>query len=137
MTTGIVGTTARRIHTQQVHYLTKTVNFGDAGIAVGLLMGTIPANSVIVSTAIVVATVFNAATTNALVVGITQGGAEVVASADSAAGVLGLKTLVSATVGINAYAAVDQKIYVAYTQTGAAATTGKAYVTVMYVPMDA
>lgn len=133
MATGTPGTVARTLHTQQTHYLRKLVNFNDAGIAAGVLVGTVPAGAIIIDAQVLVTTVFNAATTNNLLVGTTAGGSNVFAAADSAAGVLGLKRLVSATIGVAALVAVDQAIYVAFTQTGAAATTGVAYVVVEYV----
>lgn len=134
MATGTAGSAARQYHTQQTHYLRKHVNFNDAGIAAGVVMGTIPAGSVITNTHVVVRTAFNAATTNNLLVGITATGGEIVASADAAAGTTGYKSMVAATVGTNAYQAADTPIYVAYTQTGTAATAGQAEVVVSFVP---
>lgn len=134
MATGTAGTTARQFHSQQTHFLRKTVNYNDTGISSGVSMGVIPAGSVIIDVVIVVTTAFNAATTNNLLVGTTAAGNDIVATADSAAGSTGLKRLASATIGTTAYRSSDQTIYVAYTQTGTAATAGKAYVIVEYVP---
>jgi hypothetical protein len=34
---------ARQLHTQQVHYLRKRVNFNDTNIGTGVVIGTLPA----------------------------------------------------------------------------------------------
>ena len=60
---------ARELHTQQVHYLRKRVNYNDASIGSGVVMGTLPAGAMIVSQNVRVSTAFNAGTTNALNVG--------------------------------------------------------------------
>ena len=66
--------TPRQFHTQQVHYLRKTVNWNDANIATGVLMGTLPNGAQIVDIAVNVVTAFNAGTTNNLLLGTAAGG---------------------------------------------------------------
>lgn len=46
MATGTPGTTARQFHTQQIHYLRKTISYTDDGDTI--TVGTIPAGSVLV-----------------------------------------------------------------------------------------
>ena len=41
----MANTNPRQYHTQQTHYLRKTVNSNDAGIASGVLMGTVPSGA--------------------------------------------------------------------------------------------
>lgn len=129
-------TTPRQFHTQQIHYLRKLVNYNDAGIGSGVLMGTIPAGSLILpfASTIIVATAFNAGTTNNLLIGTSAAGNQLCATADSAAGSAGAKTLALATIGTAAYQASDADIYVTYTQTGTAATAGVARICLAYVP---
>ena len=60
---------AREFHTQQVHYLRKSVVFGDDGTAV--TVGEIPAGATILKplSGVNVDTAFNAGTTNTLNIG--------------------------------------------------------------------
>jgi len=126
---------ARQSHEQQVHFLRKLVNFNDAGVATGVLVGTVPAGAIIVDVKVQIATVFNAASTNVLTVGTTGTGTDLMTSAEAVAGTQGQKTAAAykATTASNPYAA-DQDVFVAYTQTGTAATTGVAYVLVQFIP---
>lgn len=121
-------TTPRQFHTQQVHYLRKTVNWNDANIAAGVLMGTLPAGAQIVDIAVNVVTAFNAATTNNLLLGTAAGGNQI---ADTAAGAAGFKR---ATTGGALNLAGDTDVFATYTQTGTAATAGKANIVIAYAP---
>lgn len=122
------------MHTQQVHYLRRSINYNDTGVSSGLLMGTLPAGAQILpfASTISIRTAFNAGTTNNLLVGTTAGGNDIVATADAAAGSAGIKTFALATVTTNGYRSADTDIYVTYTQTGGAATAGVATVTLAY-----
>jgi len=130
----MAATNPRALHTQQIHYLRKTINFNDSGIAAGVLMGTLPAGAQILpfASAISVRTAFNAATTNNILIGTTAAGNDICATADAAAGTPGIKTLALATVTTNGYRAADTDIFVAYTQTGAVATAGIATITIAF-----
>jgi hypothetical protein len=127
-------TTPRIFHTQQVHYLRKTVNYNDTNIATGVIMGTLPAGSQILpfASTITIRTAFNAGTTNNLLLGSAAGGNQYCATADSAAGSTGSKTLALATITTNSYISADTDVYVTYTQTGGAATTGVATITLAF-----
>ena len=124
--------TARQLHMQQTHYLRKRVNFNDAGVATGNLVGTMPAGAQIVDVTVNITTAFNAVSTNVINVGTTTVGAEVAASAQVIAGTPGVKKP-TAYYSLGVMAA-DTDIWVSYTQTGTAATTGIGYVIVQYVP---
>ena len=130
----MAATTPRQFHTQQVHYLRKTVNYNDSNIATGVLFGTIPAGAQILpfASTITVRTAFNAGTTNNLLIGTAAGGNQICATADSAAGSTGSKTLALATITTNSYQAADTDLYVTYTQTGGAATAGIATITIAF-----
>lgn len=137
MPSNIAGTAARELAFQAVHYLRKRVNFNDVGIATGVAFpAPLPAGAIILpfASTVVVSTAFNAATTNNLLVGTTAGGNNVLATADSAAGTAGVKTLALATLGVNALVgATDLTLFATYTQTGAVATAGVADITIAYV----
>jgi hypothetical protein len=126
---------SRQTQYQMPHSLRKMVNFNDAGVAAGVLVGTVPAGSIITSVIVQVATAFNAATTNVLTVGTTGTGTDLMTSAEAVAGTQGQKTgaAFKATTASNPVAN-DQDVFVAYSQTGTAASAGVAYVMVSYHP---
>ncbi|SRR5258708_33339595 len=135
MTTGTLGSTARRNTSQQVGYLRFTVNWNDAGIATGANKQWLPAGAVIIGTDVNVTTAFNAATTNVLSVGIEASTyANIAASASVLAGATGLKQNIVPTGTALVDLAADSQVFALYTQTGAAATAGRAIVIVKYVP---
>lgn len=124
---------ARQLHTQQLHYLRKRLNFNDAGVATGVLVGTVPAGAIIdYSSETLIATAFNGGTTNVLVVGTTPGGNNLSANATSAAGVAGTKRMVDSD-ALGPFA-VDTDIWATYTSTGTAPSAGIAYLVVKYIP---
>jgi tRNA U34 5-carboxymethylaminomethyl modifying enzyme MnmG/GidA len=131
MPTGSLATVARRYHTSQAHYLRKTVNWNDAGIAAGVLFGTLPQGAQITYIHINITTAFNALTTNVLAAGTALTGAQVFGTADAAAGTAGSKIPNAAGMALAPLAA-DTPIYVSYTQTGTAATAGVATITIEY-----
>lgn len=126
---------ARNRAEQQVAAISATVNFGDAGIATGIQIGTLPQGAYITSSSSVeVVTAFNAVTTNVLTVGtVLATSNNIFAAADVTEGTPGVYAIVLANQGRAAAAAGDVPIYVKYTQTGTAATTGQAVVVVCYV----
>lgn len=123
---------ARLTQYQMPHSLRKRVNYNDAGVASGVLVGTVPAGSIITACKVVIDTAFNAGTTNVLQVGTTATGAQIASSTDTASGTAGQKTA-TALNSLSAVAA-DTDIWVNYAQTGTAATTGLAYVVVTFHP---
>lgn len=136
----------RAAQTPQVNYIRKTVNFNDAGIATGVMFASIPVNSYILSVSVQIVTIFNAVTTNVLTFGTTLANAnELAGSGDINEAATGVN---SATVGLGtsltqtATAAVGNVtpaeggvgIFAKYTQTGTAATAGKAVFIMTYIP---
>lgn len=126
-----MGNPARQLHTQQIHYIRKRVRYNDAGISTGVLAGTIPAGAQILGIHARITTAFNAATTNNVIVGTTAGGNDIMVTAEAAAGATGFK---SGTTGQAVTFAADTDLYVSYTQSGTAATTGDGYVIITFVP---
>jgi hypothetical protein len=109
------------------------VNFNDADIASGIELCKLPANVIVTKAVCVVETAFNAATTNVLTVGTN-------ASIDN---ILGANDVTEGTAGAyqkDAWVELDAatSVKVKYTQSGAAATAGKAqvYLFVVRVPEE-
>lgn len=108
------------------------VTFADIGLATGVPMKNgIPAGSIITRTTVVISQAFNAGTTNPLVVGSVPGGSDLVAAADSASGVAGVKRPDTATA--LAQLPADTVPYVSYVPTGSAPTQGVADIVFEYV----
>lgn len=127
----------RDLQIQAMHYYRLTVNFNDANIGLGQQFGTLAANSYIQSIDCYVTTAFNAATTNVITFGYTKSSAlEIVASGISgnplAVGAIHLTSAVG--LGLAATSAADIPLFVKYTQTGTAATTGSITCVIAYTP---
>lgn len=109
--------------------VTATVVFSNAA---AVTIGTIPAGSQIVNVNIDTTTVFNAATTNTMTVGFGATPAAYVTA--TAVGPLGRAS--TATTGVygnwNTTGAGDVTATASFSQTGTAATTGAAVVTIVY-----
>ena len=67
MATNTAATTARQVHTQQIHFLRKRITFADFGTTVNV--GTIPAGASVVGGGVHVVTAFNSSGTDLLDVG--------------------------------------------------------------------
>lgn len=126
-----------RVDPRQVsNTLKKTVNFNDPGITTGVAFAnSLPANAFILGVYVEIVVVFNAGTTNVLTVGTnTPTNNNLVAAADVNEAATGV-TLVTANAGDRGRsltAAGDIPVYVMYTQTGTAATTGQAIIVIEY-----
>jgi autotransporter adhesin len=129
MATGTAGTVARQFHTQQIHFLRKSIVFGDNGVA--LTVGVIPAGSIILKAAsgVHVNVAFNAGTTNTLNVGTSAD--------DDLYGTLlalGTTTFVALDEAVTYLVAADTTITTTVVLTGTAATTGQGEVYIAYIP---
>jgi hypothetical protein len=131
MATNTQGQAARELPIQAVHYMRKTVTYSDSGISTGIGFNQwLPAGARILATTVIIETVFNAQTTNVLTVGTNSSSYnDIVASAD-----VDETTLAGTTVltGCKLAMATDLQPFVKYTQTGTAATTGKASIHIQY-----
>lgn len=108
-----------------VHVISREINLGDAGLATGIMpIGALEKNAIPIRAGVTILTVFNAATTNVLVIGTAEDDDGAVTNANSASGVLGLKAGSGAQLGIPL--TKDSVFLAKFTQTGTAATTGKA-----------
>jgi len=130
MATNTAGTDARQFYTQQVHYLRKSIVFGDDGTE--LTVGKIPAGSLILKplSGVHVTTAFNAGTTNTLNVGTSAD--------DNLYGTLlalGTTTFVPCDEAVGTYlVASDTTMTATVVLTGTAATTGAGEVVIAYIP---
>ncbi|NKE69894.1 hypothetical protein [Candidatus Manganitrophus noduliformans] len=111
-----------------VKAVTGEINFNVAS-PFDVSLGVIPKGAIIIETIVNVITVFNAGTTNVLVVGKAGTANELVAEGDVNEA---SATLQRVAKNIAALAA-DTEYLANYTQTGGAATTGKARVTIVYL----
>lgn len=125
--------TGRQTQFQQAHYIRKRVNWNDNGIAAGVVAGTFPAGAMVIGAHARVNVAFNAATTNVVTMGTTPTGGEILTSATIVAGTLGYKSANTGT-AFSAVFATDTDVYVSFTQSGTAATTGQADLIVVYAP---
>lgn len=135
MATNTAGTVAREFHGfQLVHSFRKTVNFNTTGIGTAdtVKLGVIPSGARITKIWVSINTAFNAATTNVLTVGSNaSSNNNIVAAADVDETATGVTEV---TTGWSVTFAADTTIYIRYTQSGTAATTGAATIILEYVP---
>ena len=135
MATNSPASTARNNNEQQVGYLRITVNFNDANVVNGVGKQWLPAGAVLVGTDILIVTVFNAVTTNVLTCG-TNGPStyDNIANAGSnTPGTLGLTQNIKPSGTAAVPLAADSQVFVKFTQTGGAATTGQAIVVIKFI----
>jgi hypothetical protein len=127
------GTNARNTGLPVVHVLRKTVTLNDLILAgaVGVLVGTLPANSFLLQAYVRVETIFNAGSTNVLTVGTNAAVNDIAAAADITEG--SLQTQLIPT-GAGLTLNNDTDVFVKYVQTGTPATTGQATIIVGYIP---
>lgn len=134
MATNTAGTTARIDYSQDVQTLRFTVRWNDAGIATGNGKQFLPAGAIVLGTDCIIATAFNAVTTNVLSAGIEASTyANLLTSAQSISGTLGGKFDNRPTGTALGPLAADSQVFALYTQTGTAASAGLAYIIVKYV----
>jgi len=125
---------ARDTGMQMTHFLRKRVNFNDTGIGTlnTVKVGTLPAGALITLMAARVNTVFNAVTTNVLTFGTDS------ATNANLAGAGDINeasaTYQNITTGLGLAITADTDVFVRYTQTGTAATTGQADIVILYIP---
>ncbi len=113
------------------------VTYNTTGISSGIRLAKIRASAtapVLLEFFAEVVTVFNAVTTNVLTVGSDTTATQFLGAADITEGTIGFYPAANATVKKRIVA--DTDIYVKYTQTGTAATTGAAVIFVQVTPLQ-
>lgn len=132
MATNTAGSVARRLETQQVHYLHKRITYADYGTTV--TVGVIPANASVIGGGVHITTAFNSSGTDLLDVGFIGGTTDADAYATqltlAAVGFIALDELAATT---NIKQSVDTTVTCAPAQSVADATAGVAEVYVTYV----
>lgn len=132
MPTNTAGSVARRIETQQVHYLHKQITFADYGTTV--TVGWLPANASVIGGGVHITTAFNSSGTDLLDVGFIGGTTDADGYATqltlAAVGFIALDELATTT---NIKQTVDTRVTCAPAQSVADATAGVAEVYVTYV----
>lgn len=113
--------------------LKKTVNYNDASISTGVAFdNSLPAGAFITDAKVEIVTAFNAGTTNVLTVGTNSTSYnDIVAAGDVNEAATGV-TEVGRGWGQSIALSADKVVYAKYTQTGGAATTGKAVIVITY-----
>lgn len=134
MTTGTapLAPPTRRNPRQVADTLKMTVNYNDANIGTGVAFAnSLPDNAVILLVMVEIITAFNAVTTNVLTVGTNSTSYNNIVNAgdvnEAATGV----TTVTRGLG-QSLTASGATPFAMYTQTGTAATTGQAVITILY-----
>lgn len=128
---------AQQYHQHQTHYLRKDIAFNTAASGTALSMGAIPAGAMVLATTVGIRVAFNAATTNVLIVGTSGDDDALVAEGGVDETAVAVTRVVPATLAGLLSASADTEIFVKYTQSGTAASTGSAVVVVEYVlPTD-
>ena len=127
---------ARKTYNPCVNFIALSIDYNTSNIGTANMVqvGTLPAGCVLLNSVVSIVTVFNAATTNVLIVGTAADDDAYVASGDVDPGTLG-GTLVPRSAGV--YIAADTPVYVKFTETGTAASTGTAKVVVTFIPFVA
>lgn len=135
----------RQFNTQQTHYLRFTATYNACVLVSNTCsykVGALPYNAFVVRAYQQVYTAFNSASTDTLAIGVSKGGAELVAAQSVHSTTAGLPlTVVAANLGTaatgnNATATGSNggfEVYATYAQTGTAPTAGNAVVIVEYI----
>jgi hypothetical protein len=127
--------TARQNATQEIHYIRANVAFNSVASGTSVSLGAaLPAGAVVLFTSVGIQTVFNAGTTNVLIVGTGSDDDALVAAGGADETAVGVTNVVPATLGGIMSASADTELFWKYTQSGTAATTGAATIVVAYVP---
>jgi len=127
--------------TQQTNYYRVSVNYNDPWVASPgySQFGTLPQNAYINSISCEVITAFNAVSTNVLTLGTTTTATNLVDAGTSnmsiTEGTPGIYQMTASTgLGRGLTASADTPLYVKYTYTGTAPSTGKATCVITYMP---
>lgn len=127
---------ARVFHTQQVHYLRKTVTFADNGTEVHV--GTLPSGALILKpqSGVYVNVAFNAGTSNVIDIGTNGGGSSATDDPDlyGTDMALGSIAFVALDEAVTMVVPDDTKITASVALAGTAATAGSAEVVIAYIP---
>lgn len=132
MTTNTAGVVTRELPFQAVHYIRKAIAYNTTGISSGVaLPAYLPAGAKICYVNVYITTAFNAGTTNVLTVGQNASTYNDMVAAGEVDETATGGTMVLTGMDLNLTS--DTQVFVKYTQTGTAATTGAATIVVAFV----
>ncbi len=115
-----------------VGHIRRDITFDSSQETLGLPIGALEAGAIPLYAHVTIQTAFNAATTNVLVLGTSADDDGFAAAAGTVAGTTGFKGNLSGALTGQPLAA-DTVVYAKYTQSGTAATAGKATVILTFV----
>lgn len=132
MTTNVAGSVARQDPRQVTNTMRYRFTFADPGLAVGVQIGVLPQNAFILSQFMEIVTAFNAGTTNPISVGtVAAAYNNIHAAGDNTPGTAGIwfPTFTAGAGLIGKFGraltqAGDTPVFLKYTPTGTAASTG-------------
>jgi hypothetical protein len=127
-----MGTTARETQLPVIHQISRTINFDTAGIAAGVLVGTLPAGAILDKTMVQTSTAFNGTVTVTLSVGTTATGTDLINATDVRTAAARVDTVVP--IAKAGPLAASTPIYASLAFGGTVGTAGLANVVVTYVP---
>lgn len=122
---------ARKLQTQQIHQISRTINYNDAGITAGVQVGTLPAGACLDKTMVQTSTAFNGTTSVTLSVGTTATGTQLINATDVRTAAARVDTVVP--IASAGPLAADTPIYASVTFGGTTGSAGVATVIVTYV----
>ena len=126
---------ARQSQLQDAHFIRVNVAFNTSASGTQVSLGAaLPANAVVLYTSVGIQTVFNAGTTNVLIVGTAADPDALVAAGGVDETAVGVTNVVPATLGGIMSSSADTELFYTFTQSGTDATTGAATITVVYAP---
>ena len=127
-----MATGGRKTQLQVTHEISRTINYSDAGIAAGVVVGILPAGAVAHITRVLTTTAWNGTVSVTLSVGTTATGTQFINATDVRTAAARVDTVVPIA-SVGPYAA-DTPIYASITLGGTAGSAGASTVIVEYTP---
>lgn len=127
-----MSTPARKSQFQHVHYIARTLNYSDAGLAAGVVVGVLPAGAMPGTTKVFTTTAWNGTVSVALSVGTTATGTQYINATDVRTAAARVDTVVP--IASCGPLAADTTIYASVALGGTAGSAGVSTVVVTYEP---
>lgn len=122
----------RTFHSQQTHYLRKTIAFSDTGLAAGVVVGTVPAGAAIDKTTLLTTTAWNGTVSVAASVGFTPTGNDLINASDIRTAAARVDTVAPIAKAIPS-ATAETTVYASVTFGGTAGSAGSTTIVIPYV----
>jgi hypothetical protein len=127
-----MATGGRKTQLQVVHNISRTINYNDAGITGGVLVGVLPAGAMLDKTMVQTSTAFNGTTSVTLSVGTTLTGTNFINATDVRTAAARVDTVVP--IAQAGPLAADVPIYASVAFGGTTGSAGVSTVSVTYIP---